>query len=98
VLVVHLLRHVREDIIDNGPLGCHDLFPTETLNGLVGSLVHGKRDIDKSVADAFAIMFGMGAMEKHLQDCMFIIKCLISYVLNVNSNTRYCIVCKTDAY
>jgi hypothetical protein len=41
---VHILNHIPETVINNGPLWCYSMFSTESKNGVLTRIVNGKNN------------------------------------------------------
>lgn len=53
---VHLLKHLPQMVLNAGPLWCYSLFPFESKNGFISTLVSGKRNCPQELAIKLMIL------------------------------------------
>ena len=54
-IMVHLLVHVVDDIIQLGPTFLHNMMPFERLNGVIKGFVRNRSRLDGGIAKGFLI-------------------------------------------
>lgn len=64
----HMLLHLKENVLANGPLWCNSLFPFEDWNGDIAKYFHGTQNIASQIMTAVVCQQRMPELIQRMQD------------------------------